>query len=68
MGKKCLKFEVLPKKMKFTGPLTLLMRIPKYKLFAREAPILGDVLLEIQGKWLLTGKSISKQIGSGQFQ
>ena len=68
MGKKCLKFEVPPKKMKFTGPLTLLMRIPQYKLFAWEAQILGDVPLEIQGKWLLTGKSIVKKTRGGQFQ
>ena len=57
------KIQILHIKMKFTGSLTLLARIPKYN-FAKGPLIFGDEWLENLGK---QGNLLFRKLGSGEF-
>ena len=54
-------------KMKFTGSLTLLARIPKYKFFAKGPLIFGDEWLENLEKQPKQGNLLFGKLGSGEF-
>ena len=60
------KIQILHIKMKFTGSLTLLARIPKYN-FAKGPLIFGDEWLENLGKLPKQGNLLFRKLGSGEF-
>ena len=63
MGQKWSKIEIFCMKMKFTGQIALLTRIPKiYNFYASDEIISGEKRSGNLGKWSKTGESIIMQI------
>ena len=62
-----MKIQILHIKMKCTGFLTLLARIPKYNFFAKGPLIFGDEWLENLGKQPKQGNLLFYKLGSGEF-
>ena len=62
MGQKWSKIQTLRLKMKFTGLIALLTKIPEMQFFARQALISGEGQQENLDKKAKTGKSFAMQI------
>ena len=62
-----MKIQILHIKMKCTGFLTLLARIPKYNSFAKGPLIFGDKWLENLGKQPKQGNLLFCKLGSGEI-